>query len=99
MARTTQNIILRQLSGQVGKQLVIKHYGKKAVITAYPDMSKVKPSGLQKTKRKAFAKAVAYAKAIIKDPVKKAQYAKKVKKGQFVFNYAIREYFETIKNS
>lgn len=92
MARVNGNILLHQLSGHIGKQLVVKQYGNKTVVTAYPDMSRVKPSKQQKTQRSLFAKAVAYAKAINNDPVKKAQYSKKVKKGQTVFRYAIREY-------
>jgi hypothetical protein len=35
---------------------------------------------------------VAYAQAINNDPVKKAAYAQKVKKGQSVYHYAIQEY-------
>ena len=92
MARSENNPLLHQLRGQMGKQIVIKRYGKKTVVSAYPDMSRVKPSKLQKIKRKSFADAVAYAKAINNDPVKKALYKKKVKKGQRVFNYAIKEF-------
>ena len=92
MARSENNPLLHQLRGQIGKQIVIKRYGKKTVVSAYPDMSRVKPSKLQKIKRKSFADAVAYAKAINNDPVKKALYKKKVKKGQRVFNYAIKEF-------
>ena len=38
------------------------------------------------------AAAVAYAKAINNDPEKKATYKKKVKKGQTVYHYAMREF-------
>jgi hypothetical protein len=53
---------------------------------------------LQKEKRKTFAEAVAYARAINNDPVKKAVYKKKVKKGQRVFNYAVKEFFPKKKH-
>ena len=96
MARSESNVLLHQVSGQIGKQIVVKRYGKKTVISAYPDMSRVKPSKLQKVKRKSFADAVAYAKAINNDPVKKALYKKKAKKGQRVFNYAIKEYLKSM---
>jgi hypothetical protein len=92
MARSKANVVLHQASGQIGKQIVVKHYGKKTVITVYPDMSGVKPSKQQKTKRSLFAKAVFYAKAINNDPVKKALYKKKLKPGQTVYHYAMREY-------
>jgi hypothetical protein len=96
MAKGDNSLLLYNVRGQIGKQIVVKKYGKKTVISAYPDMSNVKPSKLQKVKRKTFAEAVAYAKAINNDPAKKALYRKKMKKGQRVFNFAIKEYLKNI---
>jgi homogentisate 1,2-dioxygenase len=62
-----------------------------------PDMSKVKSSRKQKEQQKKFAEAVAFAKSISRNPVKKAAYAKKLRKGQSVYHAAIQEYYE--KNS
>ena len=84
--------MLRNVQGQIGKELVVKKYGKKTVITKYPDMSGIKPSKLQKVKRSRFAEAVAYAQNILHNPALKAQYAAKVKKGQSVYHYAIKEF-------
>ncbi|NCU05791.1 MAG: hypothetical protein GXC73_17625 [Chitinophagaceae bacterium] len=95
MARTNRNPLLKGLRGQIGKQLVFKQYGKKTVVSKFPDMSHVKASPKQKKIRKGFQKAVAYAQGINNDPVKKAVYAKKVKKGQTVFNYAISEFLRS----
>jgi len=92
MARNNNNILFHGVNGQIGKQIVIKRYGTRTVITAYPDMSSIKPSEAQKQKRKNFAEAVAYAKAITGDPEKKALYEAKVKKGRSVYNYAMAEY-------
>ena len=92
MASSNNSLLLRKMRGQIGKQIVVKQYGNKTVITKYPDMSGIKPSKLQKVKRKGFAEAVAYARAIVKDPVKKAVYAKKLKKGQRVYTAAIKEF-------
>ncbi|HMU47359.1 MAG TPA: hypothetical protein PKC72_13385 [Chitinophagaceae bacterium] len=92
MARSTTSVVLHNMRGQIGKQIVVKQYGNKTVITAYPDMSNVKPSKLQKQKRKKFADAIHYAQSILHDPAKKAAYAKKLKKGQRVYNAAIKEY-------
>jgi hypothetical protein len=92
MAKSDNSLLLHNVRGQIGKQIVVRKYGKNTVISAYPDMSNIKPSRLQKEKRKSFAEAVAYARAINNDPVKKALYKKKVKKGQRVFNYAIKEF-------
>jgi hypothetical protein len=68
MARLTSDSPLKKLSGQLGKQLVFKQYGDKTVVTQYPDMSRIKPSALQKQKRSIFKDAVAYAKNITHDP-------------------------------
>jgi len=92
MAQSVNSVLLHNLRGQIGKQLVVKQYGQKTVVTKYPDMSKVKPSKLQKTKRTAFAEAVAYAQGILYDPVKKNAYAKKLKKGVSVYHAAIKEW-------
>ncbi len=97
MARTTNNTLLKQISGHIGKQIVIKQYGDKTVVTKYPDMSKIKPSPLQKEKQKIFAEAVKYAKAINRDPAQKKKYEKKVKKGQSVYHYALKEYLQKNK--
>ncbi len=94
MAQSRSNVITRGLQGQLGKQLVFKQYGKKTVVSRYPDMSRIKPSSLQKEKRSRFAEAVAYAQRINNDPVLKAQYRQKVKKKQTVYHYALQEYLK-----
>ena len=92
MAQSTTSLLLRKMRGQIGKQFVVKQYGKKTVITAYPDMSNVKPSKAQKANRKQFAQAVAYAQAILHDPVKKKAFAAKLKKGASVYHAAMKEF-------
>lgn len=84
--------LLGNISGGLGRQLVFKQYKDKTVVTLYPDMSKVKPSAKQKEGRNVFAEAVAYAKGINNDPVKKAEYQKKVKAGKKVYHFAMKEY-------
>ena len=68
MARLHSNDPLSQLSGHIGKKVVVKQYTNKTIVTAYPDMSKVKPSKKQKAKRSIFKEAVAYAQHINRDP-------------------------------
>ncbi len=60
-------------------------------------MSRVKSSKLQKLKQGVFAKAVAYAQAIIRDPDNKKAYAKKLKKGESVYHAALKEYLKKHK--
>lgn len=92
MARSDNNALLAGFSGAIGKQFVVKQYNGKTVITAYPDMSRVKPSANQQMRRNVFAEAVAYAQAINNNPAKKAAYQKKLMKGQTVYRAAIAEY-------
>ncbi len=97
MARLPANTVLSKLSGQLGRQVVVKQYGKKTVVTAYPDMSKVKPSKAQKEKRSLFKEAVAYAQHINRDAALKKKYLKKVQAGESVYHYAIKEYLRKHK--
>jgi hypothetical protein len=98
MARTNKNPLLKGVSGKIGDQLVIKQYSYGTVLSAAPDMSNVKKSGLQKKEQGKFAKAVAYAKSINNNPVKKTAYAKKLKNGQDVYHAAIQEYYKKNKS-
>jgi hypothetical protein len=54
MARTDSNALLKGFSGAIGKQIVVKQYGDKTVISKYPDMSGVKASPNQKKRRSVF---------------------------------------------
>lgn len=96
MART-KSILLASLHGAIGKEIVIKQYGKKTVITKYPDMSKVKPTRQQKKGRKLFAEAVAFARCILNNPKLKEQYESKKKRRQTVYHFAIQEYLKKNK--
>jgi hypothetical protein len=91
MARASSNLILKGFSGKLG-ELVVKQYANKIVITRKPDMSGVKKTELQKLRQSKFRQAVAYAQSIIRDPKKKVNYAKKLKKGQSVYHAAIKEF-------
>ncbi|MEO6404394.1 MAG: hypothetical protein ABIY51_02100 [Ferruginibacter sp.] len=84
--------LLSSVRGRVG-DLVVKHYKDKIVVTKAPNFGPDKPTKLQKVHRTEFSKAVAYAKSIILNPEKKKAYAKKVKNGQRIYNYAIQEYY------
>ena len=95
---SNSNILLKGVSGQLGKEIVIKKYGKKSVITKYPDMSKVQPSALQRKGRNKFAEAVAYAQNIIRNRELKEAYKLKLpKKVKSIYHYAIKEYLQKNK--
>jgi hypothetical protein len=97
MARLASNSALKDLRGQLGKQLVFKKYGDKTVVTSYPNMSRVKPSSKQKSNRSLFKDAVTYARNINRDDALKKKYLKKVNLGESVYHYAIKEFLKKNK--
>ena len=90
----TSNFLLSQVQGQIGKKIVVKHYGKKVVVTKAPNMSGIKASPQQKVQRSRFAEAVAYAKHINDTPELKATYVKKASKSKSVYQYVLKEYLK-----
>ncbi len=60
-------------------------------------MRRVKKSELQLLIQNWFKDAVAHAQTILRDPKKKAAYAKKIKDGKTVYHNAIREYLDRAK--
>lgn len=93
MAIGKLNSLFKELSGALGKEIVVKQYRNKTVICTYPAVNKKKkPSPLQKLYRDDFKAAVKYAQAILRNHVKKKAYEKKLKAGEDVYHYAMREY-------
>lgn len=95
MARVKNNIVVTDLQGAIGSQVVFRTRNGKTFASKYPDMSRVKKSTRQVKENNRFAKAVRYAQSIIYNPAKKAAY--KTKKGQTVYNAAIAEYYSKHK--
>jgi hypothetical protein len=87
------------IRGAIGKEFVIKHYGKRIVMTKFPDMTNIVPSKKQKDRRMLFAEAVAYAKHINNDVELKRAYRVKIKKGGSVYRAAIKEYLRLHKEA
>ena len=86
--------LLAGASGQIGKTIVVKQYKGKIVLANYPGKSSKKPTEAQKAQRMLFKEAVAYAKKIKNDPLKKAAYARKLKGKRTVFQAALSEYMK-----
>jgi hypothetical protein len=97
MARLKRNSLLSALQGTIGKEIVIKQYPDKVVVSKYPDMSKVKASKLQRVQRNLLAEASAYASKINRDPQLRAKYTKKLKPGESVYRKAIEEFYKKEK--
>ena len=78
--------------GHIDKKIVVRQYsGRRTVLSAYPDMTNIKPSDNQKKQRLSFKKAQAFAKQYLSDPERKAYYKEKCKPGQRPHNVLISE--------
>ena len=85
-------LILRMISGAIGKEFVIKHYCYGAIKTKYPDMTRIAASTEQRRCRNLFKEAVTYAQKIMADPVKKEEWLNKIKRKNRLFNQVIKYY-------
>jgi len=93
---TSKNLLLKNLSGHIGHQLVIRQYGDQTVVSKYPDMSKRKLSEKQKKVNEIMQEANWEAKRIIADEElrKEAQVKLNVTSNK-LYTSLIREYFKT----
>jgi hypothetical protein len=73
MARIRNNNLTRGLSGMVGGQMVFRTWNGKTYLSNAPSKPK-KQSKRQKENRMKFKEATAFAKRMMLDPVKKAEY-------------------------
>jgi hypothetical protein len=90
MAEVKDNIIMKNTSGAIGKQLVFRIVNGKTIACKYPNRSKVIYTEEQIGYRSLFSKAAAFASSIVKDPVKKAAY--KTHGATSVYHSALRDY-------
>jgi spore coat protein CotF len=96
MAIVTNNLLLAGVRGRIGN-LLVRQNGKKTIISSMPDMKKVVPTALQLVKREIFKAAVAYAQNITRNPELKTSYQKKLKDGEKLYHFAIKEYYRKLK--
>ena len=91
----SENILLRKLTGHIGRQLVVKQRGDKTIITKYPDMSRRKLSPKQKRVNEMMLEANAEAKRIIDDERlrNEAQVKLNVTRNK-LYTALIKEYFK-----
>jgi hypothetical protein len=99
MARLQKNSLLGGLSGALGKEIVFKQYADKVVVSKYPDMSRIKPSELQKLYRQRLKEATAYAQTILRNADLRAAFEKTLKPGETVYHKAKKAYFEQLKQA
>lgn len=93
MATTTNNVLLKGAKGTLGRQIVFRQRNGKTVMCNLPKPYPPKTAN-QLANQERFAKANAFAKAVIADPVRKAQYqARATKPGQSAYHVAFRDAF------
>jgi hypothetical protein len=95
MASIEDNIVMKNMSGAIGKQLVFRRVNGKTIACKYPNRSHVVYTEEQIGYRTLFAKASAYASGILKDPAKKAAYKRHGETS--VYHSAIKDYMDAIR--
>lgn len=92
MAIATENILVRNIYGGVGKQVVFRQRGDKTIMAKWPTVDKNrKPTTGQSAARSAFQEAVYFAQHARKDEKLIAIYKKLARKDQSVYHAAISD--------
>lgn len=91
MAKVKDNILLKGLSGTIGKSLTLRQIGGKTFVSKYQKAPTVAATEKKLAARAKFGKATAYARKAVKDPELKAMYQVKVTGGQRAFNIAMMD--------
>jgi hypothetical protein len=95
---TTESLLLKKTHGHIGKQIVLKQYGDKTVISKYPDMSKRKLSPKQVRVNEIMEEANYVAQGIMADDELRsaAQVRLNVTRNK-LYTSLIKEYFKNAK--
>jgi len=96
---TSENLIFKNVSGHIGKQIVFKQYGGKTVVSKYPDMSKRKLSVKQLRINEMMQEAHYEAKSILADEELRtaAQVRLNVTRNK-LYTSLIKEYFKNAQS-
>lgn len=88
----TNSFLLSMIRGRIGKTVVVKHYGKKVVLSKVPDMSCIEASPAQRTERNKMKAAVAWAKQTNSDAGLRTGYIKEAGGSKLVYQYLLKQY-------
>ena len=96
----SNNLLLKELSGRIGKELVFRQYGDKTVVSKYPDMSRRVLSPAQLRVNETMAEANYEARKILADEGMRnaAQIRLNVKRNK-LYTALIKEYFKNIREA
>jgi hypothetical protein len=96
----SENILLKKLSGHIGKQFVVKQYGDKTVISKYPDMSGRKLSTKQKQVNKTMTEANEAAQTVMADDqLRNAAQIRLNVTSNKLYTALIKEYFKNVREA
>lgn len=96
----SENLLLKKLSGHLGKQIVFKQYGDKTIVSKYPDMSNRKLTPKQKVVNETMADANYWARGIIlNDELRNAAQLRLNVTRNKLYTSLIREYFKNAKEA
>lgn len=92
MAIATDNILVRNIYGGLGGQVVFRQRGDMTIMAKWPTIDKDrKPTPGQATAREAFQAAVYFAQQVRRDETLSALYQKLARKGQSIYHAAISD--------
>ena len=93
---TSENPLLKSLSGHLGRQLIIRQYGNKTVVSTFPRKSSRKKTAKQQRVREMMEEANYEAKTILADENLRmeAQVRLNVTRNR-LYTALVREYFKT----
>ena len=95
MAKIKDNYVTQGINGKIGKLVFKYNKFRTPYVSLLPDLSNVIPTKRQKKFRNNFAKAVAHAKSVLKDPVKAEKYLPGDNKSLYV--KALKDYLNQHK--
>ena len=96
----SESVLLKKISGHIGKELVFKQYGNKTVVSKYPNMSKRKLSSKQKGVNETMRDAHYRAKEIMAtEALRDAALLRLNVTRNKLYTSLIREYFKNAKEA
>jgi hypothetical protein len=97
---TSENILLKKISGHIGREIVVKQYGDKTVVSKCPDMSKRKLSPKQIQINEMLEEANYAARNVLatEELRNEAQVRLNVKRNR-LYTALIKEYFRTAQSA
>src|SRR5580765_7093440 len=94
----SKNLVFKNVSGHIGKQIVFKQYGDKTIISKYPDMSRRKLSQKQRKVNELMEEANYAAKTILaNDELRTAAQVRLNVTRNKLYTALIREYFKNAR--